>query len=264
MYPQIKLRFRGNNKGFKEIVASGGTITGPSAAGQYRYHTFISAGTFSLDVRGTVEYLVVGGGAGGGKGLGGAAGEVLVGEEFLEAGDYLVTIGAGGSGAQGRPHFSSASMAGANPGTSSFFSDKEAVGGATNGISGNGFVAGSATGGGGAGGSAADGSGYTGGAGVSLSEWATGTNTGSSGHYAGGGGGSGQTAARGKSGSGGIGGGGRGGATVGENDNYAPSAGQARTGSGGGAGFGGYENYHQAGASGASGIVIIRYRVYKV
>ena len=267
MYPQIGLRFRGNNKGFREIIASGGVITQPTVAGGYKYHTFIGSGVFTLDVRGFIEYMVVAGGGGGGKGIGGGAGEVIEGEQFLEAGTYSVFVGNGGRGAQGRPHFSSASMAPSSPGGDSSFNGNVASGGAggsQGGSSGSGFGRGYATGGGGGGGSAAAGSGYTGGAGTNLSDWASATGTGSSGHFAGGGGGSGQTAARGKAGGGGIGGGGSGGATIGENDNFAPSAGQARTGSGGGAGFAGYENYHQAGAGGSSGIVIVRYRIYKV
>lgn len=266
MYPQIGLRFRGNNKGFREIVASGGVVTGPTTAGGYRYHTFISSGTFTLDVRGTVEYMVLGGGGGGGKGVGGGAGGVITGEQFLEAGTYSVFVGSGGRGAEGRPHFSSASMAPSSNGFASSFNGNSAEGGRggdQGGASGNGFSRGFATGGGGGGGSAGAASGYTGGIGISLSDWASGSGTGSGGRYGGGGGGSGQGAAPGARGVGGAGGGGTGGTTIGENDNFGPSAGQARTGSGGGAGFAGYENYHQAGASGSSGIVIVRYRIYK-
>ena len=267
MYPQLGLRFRGNNKGFREIIATGGAVSGPSAAGEYRYHRFISNGTFTLDVRGTIEYLVVGGGGGGGKGWGGAAGGVLTGEQFLEAGTYSVVIGSGGRGATGRPVFSNnRTLPSVSGGYSSFNSTSRSNGGSggdQGGQSGNGYVRGTAIGGGGGGGSGQVGSGYKGGNGTYLPDWASATGTGVSGWYAGGGGGSGGTAARGQRGGGGAGGGGYGGLTVGENDNFWPTAAVARTGSGGGAGFGGYENRHIAGAYGASGLVIVRYRIYK-
>lgn len=267
MYPQLALRFRGNNKGFVQVAGTGGIVTN---AGGYRYHTFIDvSSTFTVTTRGIIEHLVVGGGGGGGHGGGGGAGAVVVGEQLLEAGSYSVTIGGGGSGAGGRPYFSGASVAAANSGQPSVFYNITAAGGirGTNpsgGLSGNGFLAGVATCGGGGGGSAANGAGYTGGNGILLSDWASATNTGSSGYYAGGGGGSGQACVA-AGGAGGLGGGGRGARGSGGDEDLrqdSPTSGQSRTGSGGGAGHVGVENFIRAGASGAAGLVIIRYRQY--
>jgi len=267
MYPQLGLRFRGNNKGFVQVAGTGGIVTN---AGGYRYHTFIDSSTpFTVTTRGFIEYLVIGGGGGGGHGGGGGAGAAVTGQQLLEAGDYSVTIGAGGSGAGGRPYFSSASTPNATSGQDSVFYNITAPGGIrglnpTGGDSGNGFADGVATCGGGGGGSAADGSGYTGGNGIYLPDWASATNTGASGYYAGGGGGSGQTCAA-TYGNGGLGGGGRGARGSGGDEDLrqdSPTAGQARTGSGGGAGHRGVENFVRAGAAGASGLIIIRYRQY--
>ena len=258
MYPQLGLRFRGNNKGFREIVASGGVITGPAASGGYRYHTFINSETFTLDVRGVIEYLVVGGGGGGGNdSTGGGAGDVITGEIFLEAGTYLVSVGGGGRGAAGRPHFQTYTPSSSGNGGSSSFVGQVAAGG----FGGN--QGGSSGGPGGGSGGGVNGSG---GSGTAVSDYAAATGTGSGGYYAGGGGGARYIYAGRPGGyiSGGLGGGGRGGFTLGENDNFGPSGGQARTGSGGGAGYRNVENYIQGGASGASGIVIVRYRIYKV
>ena len=280
MYPQIPLRFRGNNKGFREIIASGGTISGPPAAGGYRYHTFKSNGTFSLDVRGPLEYLVIGGGGGGGalgnaggSGVGGGAGAVVLGQEFYEAGTYSVTVGGGGRGNSGRvPHPTTKvyiSSSG-NGGYSSF--DGNVAGGGNGGnqggSSGNGFTRGSngygGTAGGG-GGANANGSSFTGGNGLYLPEWASGTGTGVSGYYAGGGGGSGgRWEARG--GNGGAGGGGYGPRGSGGDEDLrqdSPTGGVASTGSGGGSGFYGENAFVRDGAYGGSGIVIVRYRIYK-
>jgi hypothetical protein len=72
MYPQIPLRFRGNNKGFVQVAGTGGIVT--NSAG-YRYHTFIDASsTFTVTTRGFIEYLVIGGGGATGNGNTGAAG----------------------------------------------------------------------------------------------------------------------------------------------------------------------------------------------
>jgi len=257
MYPQLGLRFRGNNKGFREIVATGGIITPATVSGGYKYHTFISNGTFTLEARSRVEYLLVGGGGGGGNNFrGGGAGNVITGEIFLEAGNYSVVIGNGGRGAGGRPHF----RVDINPppsgnGGSTVFASQTSNGG-------NGGSQGGASGG--PGGGSGGGENGTGGAGTLASDWASATGTGSSGYYAGGGGGARSTGQRGYI-SGGLGGGGRGGFTLAENDNFGPSGGQARTGSGGGAGFqGGGDNFIMGGGGGASGIAIIRYVIYKV
>ena len=113
-----------------------------------------------------------------------------------------------------------------------------------------------ATGGGGGagavGGNAAGGAGGNGGAGSnSLSTYASATNTGVSGYYAGGGAGFGGGNA---SATGGSGGGGNGGYTVSDQNQQQGTNGVANTGSGGGG-----SGYYRAGGSGGSGIVIIRY-----
>jgi hypothetical protein len=274
MYPQIPLRFRGNNRGFRQTVATGGTIFDPPELGGFRYHSFISSGTFTVTTRGSIEYLIIGGGGGGGNnGVGGGAGAAIQEAGFLEAGSYSVTVGSGGRGADGRafdtgqgrptgPNFSS------SPGLPSIFLGLTAnggIGGNEGGTSGNGFTRGFATCGGGAGGSAANGSGYTGGNGVNLPDWSSATGTGVSGYYSGGGGGSGQNCAA-TFGFGGLGGGGRGARGSGGDEDLrqdSPEPGVPRTGSGGGAGFNGPESFIRAGASGGSGIVIMRYRMYK-
>lgn len=104
MYPQLGLRFRGNNKGFREIVATGGIITEATTPGGYKYHTFISSTPFNLDVRGTIEYLIIGAGGGGGNTRGGGAGSAVEGEILLDPGSYLVSVGSGGRGSGGRPN----------------------------------------------------------------------------------------------------------------------------------------------------------------
>ena len=82
----------------------------------------------------------------------------------------------------------------------------------------------------------------------SVSSWATATNTGVNGYYAGGGGGGGGTT------TGGTGGGGAGGPNAGG----AGTSGTANTGGGGGGGSG---NLPLTGGNGGSGIVIIRYAI---
>ena len=267
MYPQLGLRFRGNNKGFREIVATGGIITEATTPGGYKYHTFISSTPFNLDVRGTIEYLIIGAGGGGGNTRGGGAGSAVEGEILLDPGSYVVSVGSGGRGSGGRPNqyergHRTAVLYSSGSGGASAFAGIIAPGGSggdQGGNSGNGFL-----GGDGGGGSAGNRSGRSGGPGYSASEWASSTGTGSGGSYGGGGGGGrGQSAAT-TYGAGGSGGGGRGGFTLAENDNFGPSGGQSRTGSGGGGGFTGFEGLVMAGGYGASGIVILRYRVYKV
>jgi hypothetical protein len=90
------------------VVATGGTITNVDG---YTIHTFTSSGTFQVTAgSGTVELLVVGGGAQGAAndgtanesgGGGGAGGLVYVAAYPVSAGSYSVTIGAGGSGSTG-------------------------------------------------------------------------------------------------------------------------------------------------------------------
>lgn len=84
------------------LGSTGGTIV---TAGGYRYHTFTSVGTstFTPDLPGTVEVLIIGGGGGGGGGWnftgpgGGGAGSVLYGTPFIGSATTVV-VGAGGAG----------------------------------------------------------------------------------------------------------------------------------------------------------------------
>ena len=66
----------------------------------YRIHTFTSSSTLNISDSGTVEYLVVGGGGGGGSdmGGGGGAGGYRAGSFATTTGNYLVSVGAGGTG----------------------------------------------------------------------------------------------------------------------------------------------------------------------
>lgn len=78
----------------------GGSITD---AGGYRYHTFTSNGSLTVNREVPVEYLIVaGGGPGGGGGSGnggsgGGGGGVKTGSTTLAPGTYAVTVGAGGT-----------------------------------------------------------------------------------------------------------------------------------------------------------------------
>jgi hypothetical protein len=80
------------------FIATGGTeIT----SGGYKYHTFTSSGTFTVQSgNNSVEYLMVaGGGAGGGEGNsaggGGGAGGLIGGTLTVSTGAYSITVGGG-------------------------------------------------------------------------------------------------------------------------------------------------------------------------
>lgn len=256
------------------ITITGGTITD---VGSYRFHTFTTSGSFTVNANLTSYVLVVAGGGGGGGhvGGGGGGGEIKEGNAvILSPGTYTVVIGGGGSGGPA----TSESGGGSNGGNSSFGILYTSVGGggganvydagraggsggggggnggsstASNGGYGNvggpggGFVQGlwACGGGGGAGasggaGNRADGSG--GGLGGNGRQWAiNGT------YYAGGGGGGWNVVKT--SGTAGLGGGGDPG-----------NPGQANTGGGGGGAYnpGGTQ---PAGPNGGSGIVIVAY-----
>jgi hypothetical protein len=258
---------------------SGGTI---SYYGPYTVHTFTGSATFTPSFSGQVEVLVVaGGGAGGGGdvgGGGGAGGLLYVSSYGVSQGTGItVTVGAGGAGVQ------NASLAGGN-GSNSVFGGLTAIGGGggagwTKGTGNDGGSGGGATyngvggkgipgqgndggtggvlgtpypqcGGGGAGqiGLPATGSTIAGNGGAGLPYSISGFST----YYAGGGGGAteGTVGTPGTPGTGGIGGGGNGG-----------SQGASILGTPGvnGLGGGGGGCDPQAGASGGSGIVIVRY-----
>jgi hypothetical protein len=258
---------------------SGGTI---SYYGPYTIHTFTGSGTFTPSFSGQVEVLVVaGGGAGGGGdvgGGGGAGGLLYVSSYGVSQGTGItVTVGAGGAGVQ------NASLAGGN-GSNSVFGGLTAIGGG----GGAGWTKGTGNDGGsgggstwyGVGGQGIDGQGNDGGTGgvagppypqcggggageagfPNQSSTVAGNGgdglpysiSGFSTYYAGGGGGAteGDISTPGTPGTGGLGGGGNGG-----------SQGASILGTPGvnGLGGGGGGCDPQAGASGGSGIVIVRY-----
>ena len=270
-----------------KFTATGGT---ESTSGGYKYHTFTSSGTFTAEASGSVDYLVIGGGGQGGghyggnyEGGGGGAGGYRTGSISVTAQQYTITIGAGAAASQ---------PAGRNNGASSSFSSITSVGGGAGGHGtqtgnsggsggGSGWITGGGTGGsgtsgqgnsGGIAGGSVNGGGGGGGAGAvganginggnggngrnSESAWATATSSGVGGYYAGGGAGgrhgSGSTEGGGNPG---LGGGGTGRSADG---GTAVSSGIANTGGGGG---GHWHSAPTTGASGGSGIVIIRYAI---
>ena len=83
------------------IVATGGVVT---TDGNYKIHTFLSNGTFTvIDGYGDIEYLIVAGGGGGGSyaySAGGGAGGFLSDiAPLISTGDYPIIVGNGGNGA---------------------------------------------------------------------------------------------------------------------------------------------------------------------
>jgi hypothetical protein len=263
--------------------ATGGNI---ATDGTYWYHTFLASGTFTPATALSCDALVVAGGGGGGQtsgGGGGAGGLLGLTSQSFSTSSYTVTIGAGGAGStttsQGVNGVNSsitgltAAVGGGGGGTQGG-TNTGATGGSGGGgsyssgsggsaTSGQGYAGGrgSANGGSGGGGGGAgavggqglDGSPYTSGAGGTglntYSSWASATNTGVSGYYAGGGGG-------GNNGNPTRASGGAGGGGLGRNASSAGSDATINTGSGGG---GGGDN--TAGYAGGSGIVIIRYAI---
>ena len=266
----------------KIFSATGGTKT---TSGDYTIHTFTSSGTFTPNIAGEVDYLVIAGGgagaaAGAGGGGGGAGGFLTGTAQAVSAQAYTITIGSGGTGPTGN-NYTSVGPSGGNTTALGF----TAIGGG-GGAGGNhtGAVGGSGGGGNGgygsAGGSGTSGQGNQGGSGISTGSdnYAGGggggkgsvgggasanggaggsglanSYSGSSVTYAGGGGGGIHHASNGNPGAGGSGGGGAGGDGSGANG----SNGTANTGGGGGGG-GGWST-GGAGGSGGSGIVILRY-----
>ena len=266
------------------IVASGGTEV---TSGGYKYHTFLSSGTFTVTSAGDVEYLVIAGGGGGGHGGnssntgggGGAGGLIHTSSATLSSGSYTVTVGGGGAvNTNGtNSSFNSTTANGGGAGGDTGGSDNGNNGGSGGGAgpdgsagtaqSGQGFAGGasnSRTGGGGGGAGAVGGTGtdlglgHPGGDGVNTySVWATATSTGDAGYYAGGGG-SGTPAGTTLGGPGGAGGGGTGGYQGGTTAQRNGQPGTDNTGGGGGSAADGTD---YVSAAGGSGIVIIRYTV---
>lgn len=255
-------------------------------------HLFTATGSQSLVIPavhrilpGTLKFLVVGGGgAGSGNcgGGGGAGGLIYTSEQPVAAGEWAVTVGAGGAqsggnalggagsdsafvyngtaytangGGRGGNWGTKAGAAGGSGGGGSAGS----AGGAANqpypgvgnkGGTGNGSVG---AGGGGAGGAGANSSGNVGGAGGAGLQYDI---SGEASFYAGGGGGCGYNGAGNAGGAGGSGIGGRG--TTGEKG-LTGGAGLANTGSGGGGAAGGGGTSY--GGAGGSGVVIVRYTI---
>jgi hypothetical protein len=87
-----------------KMVGTGGTIT---THGAYQVNTFTSSGTFSTDVTGIADVLIVAGGGGGGGGAengggaGGAGGLIYLTSVSITAGSHSISIGGGGSNGSG-------------------------------------------------------------------------------------------------------------------------------------------------------------------
>ena len=248
-------------KSRKKFNATGGIIT---IVDGYKIHTFNSSDTFTTNMSGDVEVLVVAGGGSGHGGGGGGGGGVVRHNKFSVFGNTVVTIGAGGTGGGGN-------------GINSTFSTLTAIGGGSGGEYGqNGYNGGSggggasyttATGGlgvvgqGNSGGAVTSGVVGAGGGGAGTIGGNGGSHVGGNGGngllisisgypvYYGGGGGGGAPASL-NVGTGGLGGGGVGGYLVNSSGNGVPNT-------GGGAGGG----YNGAGGTGGSGVVIVRYQV---
>jgi hypothetical protein len=252
--------------------------------GTYWYHAFLSSGTFTPAKGLSCDVVVVAGGGGGGQhaGGGGGAGGLLAFASQSVSTATTVTIGAGGAG-------SSTTARGTNGVDSQFGAltlVKGGGGGGSQGGTTTGATGGSGGGGtftGNAGGSATSGQGNAGGTGSTVtgtggggggagaagstptvagtgtgglgsntySTWASTTGTGVSGYYAGGGGGGHNGAGTRSLGSNGGG--------TGANTTNAATSGTANTGSGGGGGCD--PGILPNGASGGSGLVIVRYAV---
>lgn len=268
-------------------IASGGIMAN---SGGYTYHTFKSSDSFAVNQSVSAEVLVIGGGGAGGSydsGGGGAGGLCYHPSLQIEAGQYPILVGAGGSSATRPASITSSSNSfalGITAYGGGFGGTYSQIGGQDGGSGGGGNAVGSGTGGspgqstqtsnggatgygnpggiggsgnpwrGGGGGGAGeagntDGLGH-GGDGLSdWSAWATATSTGVNGFYAGGGSGGSESSSL----SGGAGGGGTGAGGI----NVTGGSGAANTGGGGGGT--GWPPDSVLGGNGGSGIVIIRY-----
>lgn len=267
-----------NSKTIIPFSLSGG-VTSSYTSGTYSYmvHTFLSDDTVEVIGTGDIDYLMVGGGGGGGYPGGGGAGGLITGTKTITEGSYPLVVGDGGNGS-GNYGFA---------GGDTTFDDLTAYGGGgggyvtttiarCNGANGGGggddYLGSGATYGialygsqGNDGGAGQWGGPYSGGGGGgfnSVGDSTTGTDGGNGGtggsssisgtlnYYAGGGGGG---AGNGGSPTPGInllGGGGTGGIGV---DLSGQTTGAANTGGGGGGGL------STGGATGGSGITILRY-----
>ena len=292
--------FRGKSKSINVFISgTGNSLNIASDNSNFKYAYFSSNGTFSINKDITCDILIIGGGGGGGfnngweGGGGGGAGGVGIGTINFKSGiNYNITIGSGGKGGltaytNGENGINSSiiggfidekaygggggsyntGLDGGSGGGASGASQNYSAGNATKGLSSSGANAniiyygnkggdGINPGGGGGGGGAGAAGNPTAGSwnfegangGIGIQSSITGIAT----YYAGGGGG-----ARGiygsSGGNGGLGGGGKG-----AGNNIAAVAGNNNTGGGGG-GKGAYDS--GSGASGGSGVVIIRYSI---
>jgi len=259
--------------------ATGGNIT---YDGLYTIHTFYSNGTFNVTGGSlNAEVLVVAGGGGGGSYGGGGAGGLIYNSLFSISGINNVMVGVGGLGhANSNPY---------NGGNSSFGSINAVGGGAGGGYWGGGGVNG-VNGGSGGGGGNVQGGGALGGAGINGQGYAGGTQGSGTDWPGAGGGGASEVGHNGTQTFGGAGGNGTyfsqftyagspagwfaGGGGGGEYYNTPGVGGAGGGGHGGqginmtlltagingtGGGGGGAGNGWETGASGGSGIVIVRY-----
>jgi len=147
------------------VTATGGTIT---TCGDYKIHTFTGPGTFTVTCAGnpagssTVDYLVVAGGAGGGRGVGGGGGAggyressgtasgcyttsplgACVSALPVTVQGYPITVGGGGAGGSGP-----GSCGVGSSGNNSIFSCITSAGGGGGATDGNCAVAGGSGGG---------------------------------------------------------------------------------------------------------------------
>ncbi len=271
------------------VTASGGSITNYILNGtNYVAHIFTNVATTNLTFTagGNVEVLLVGGGGGGGQtigGGGGGGGFFYTNSYAVTAGVYTVAVGDAGIGAPANG--STFSTDGGGKGSNSVFASLTAYGGGgggsynqsssynSDGASGGGRGAGggavasaytngqgraggttaaNGNGGGGGGGAGTVGTNGVSPAGAGVGGMGLPSNmSGTTRYYAGGGGGGARSPSY-PSGVGGLGGGGAGNTNTGV-------AGTANTGGGGGAGGYGNNNASFGGASGGSGIVIVRY-----
>ncbi len=265
---------------FLHFSATGGTIT---YSGGYTIHTFTASGTFTPNMAGTIEILVVGGGgSGGGCGGsgcdgrgGGGAGGFVYNASYSISGACSVVVGPGGT----------ATYLNGNPGTNSSFCSVVASGGGSGGnlnatggnggsgggsgytsstspknggtaTSGQGYTGGKGDyegsanglygGGGGGGGGAVGGSGYAARRAGNGGIGLSNSISGTAKYYAGGGGAS-SSYLDSYDGLGGNGGGGAG------SSSFNGYAGTANTGGGGGG------SSATNGGAGGSGVVIVRY-----
>jgi hypothetical protein len=250
------------------FAATGGTVV---TSGGFKYHTFLSNGTFQVTGGSkTIEYIVVAGGGGSSIDVGGGGGGGFrYGTATATVNSYPATIGAGGAnqaagvassfnslqsagggsggggtgGSGGGARYNATGGSGNNPTTSPAqgFNGGNSISGVYNNIGGGGGGAGGA-------GTTSNGDGTivgNGGPGnTSYSVWASATSTGVNGGYAGGGGGGGSWGTW-AAGSANHGGG------VGGTNVTSSIGGTVNTGGGSGS--------WQGTNSGGSGIVIVRY-----